>query len=214
MFGSGQTAARLLCQRCGPTRLPRGKLAPAKQRTSSDMNAAIAMVPPAIDLGMGLAAQFVLLFLPHVSKGMQLAAINKGYKNSNPRGFFEDTVARLKGEIAKAGDDKTKKHKVVAQLNGLQRAKAAHENGIEFFTFFAAAALAARVAGVDATFVASATTLAVAARAAFVGLYLTTSVESLSLLRTAAWGVGIASCFGLFWAASVADGGIAASFSS
>lgn len=172
-----------------------------------EMNFVLNLVPPIIDLGTGLLLLFIILFVPHVVKGLALTAATSKYRNSNPRGFTGDTCAQLKEDIRKT-DDKTKKAALVAQLGTIERSSAAHLNGIEFFAFFGVAAAVARIAGVSAPLVASATTVAVAARALYTFVYIIGSNEFLGSIRSICWAVGIAALFSLLWEASAADGGL------
>lgn len=120
--------------------------------------------------------------------------------------------AGLKHQIASSGDDKHEKAKLVAQLTGIECAHAAHNNGIEFFTFFGIAGVVALAAGVDRALIASATTLAVAARAAYTAIYLLPASEALGLMRSTAFAAGLSAVFALLWAASAADNGLVARF--
>jgi uncharacterized MAPEG superfamily protein len=171
------------------------------------MNAVLAAVPPVIDVGAGMLALFIILFIPHSFKAVALASAASKYRNSNPRGFYGDTCAQLKVDIKKT-DDKSKKAALVSQLSFLERAAAAHTNGIEFFVFFGIAVAIARISGVAAPLVASATTLAVVTRAIYTVVYLFGANEFFGLIRSICWAVGVAVACSLFWMASVAEGGL------
>jgi len=171
------------------------------------MDSIIALAPPTIDPAAGLIALFALLFVPHVYKGTLLLGSNSGYDNSNPRGHVERSISQLQKTAEKGSKDE--KHAAIGQIKAIQRAAAAHSNGIEFFCFFAAAVILARVVGVDATFVARATTVAVASRAAYTVVYLFGSSQAVAGIRSLIWAVGLGSVFSLLWKASATDGGLA-----
>jgi uncharacterized MAPEG superfamily protein len=85
-----------------------------------------------------LAPALALTFLPHFFKGFLLVKNRVGYDIATPRDNLSHAEKReADGKIGKG------------VLGQIKRAAAAHENGWEAFSYFAAAALAAHVTKVD-----------------------------------------------------------------
>jgi uncharacterized MAPEG superfamily protein len=162
--------------------------------TSLLMETTIALVPPILDVPTGILCLFVLAFVPHVYKGTLIAAASGKYKNSNPRGQFEQVTEKLKNDAR--SDDKILKASSTAMLNAIQRALAAHNNSLEFLMYFGLAAITASVFQVPAELVSSVVTLACASRVLYIVIYLSGTNEIMGLFRSAVWGVGL-SCAGL-----------------
>ncbi len=125
-------------------------------------------LPVSVILIYSIAAAAVLIYIPFLVVGY--ARFRVGYDMSAPRAMFEKLPAYA------------------------QRATWAHQNSLEVFMIFAAAALTAYVAGVD-------TPLAILAALAFVGARLFYSVFyilNVPMLRSLMFGISSAGTTTLF----------------
>ncbi|MDJ0800234.1 MAG: MAPEG family protein [Calothrix sp. MO_167.B12] len=125
-------------------------------------------LPVSVILIYSIAAAAVLIYIPFLVVGY--ARFRVGYDMSAPRAMFEKLPAYA------------------------QRATWAHQNSLEVFMIFAAAALTAYVAGVD-------TPLAILAALAFVGARLFYSVFyilNVPMLRSLMFGISSAGTATLF----------------
>jgi uncharacterized MAPEG superfamily protein len=113
---------------------------------------------------------FLLIPLTKVPVGVAMARQKEGYDNRHPR----DQQAALEGWG--------------------RRAVAAHNNTIEAFPGFAAAALVAHVGGGDATYAAALAITFVVARLLYPALYL----ADIDKARSLVWTVGVGATIGLF----------------
>ena len=113
---------------------------------------------------------FLLIYLPRIIVAAAQGKQPEGFDNKHPR----DQQARLTGWG--------------------RRANAAHMNAFEAFAPFAAAVLVAHVTHADAKWSAILAIAHVAARVAYVGLY----VGNVDRARSGVWMVGLAATIGLF----------------
>ena len=120
-----------------------------------------------------LPAAFALIYVPRVVAAYGQSKQPEGLDNKHPRA----QQARLTGWAL--------------------RANSAHLNAFEAFAPFAAAVLAARVAGADPSQTATFAVAHVVLRALYTALYL----ANVDKLRTLVWGLSFAATFRLFFLA-------------
>ncbi|MFO7567678.1 MAG: MAPEG family protein [Enhygromyxa sp.] len=109
-----------------------------------------------------LLAAVILIYVPRIFVARGQAQQPEGYDNAHPRA----QQAKLTGLAA--------------------RARGAHENSFEAFAPFAAGVLAAKLAGVDADYLAPLTVAFVVLRTIYLIVYL----RNIPMLRSAVWGLG------------------------
>ena len=117
-----------------------------------------------------------------------------GYNNVEPRQVVERmTYLETKGKCTQG------------QISMVRRCKAAHENGLEAFTLFSVAVLAAIATGVqDKAATSSVCTLFLASRAAYNVAYVFGTNDALAGLRSLFWFVGQGCSGSLLMAAAAA----------
>ncbi len=119
-----------------------------------------------------LPAAFALVFAPKLLVTAAMAKQPEGYDNKDPR----DQHARLP--------------------TASKRAQAAHLNGFEDFAPFAAAVLMATICGAPAGLTNGLALVHVGVRVVYPILY----IRGIGMLRSAVWGLGWLTTFGLFLA--------------
>jgi uncharacterized MAPEG superfamily protein len=137
-----------------------------------------------------LAFNFFLAYMILASRGMkkQLGLDH----NLHPR---ED--------LARYGEDAVRCGKITReQLDKLKRNEAAHANSMEHFSVLAAALLTAKQAGVSNYLINRAALVYSCARVGYGVAYIYATTRAQSLIRSAFWYVGLASCMQLLWVAA------------
>lgn len=125
-----------------------------------------------------LMGAIVLYNAPHMVRVLASALSDGVYDNTMPRQQLQDIMS-----------SKDASYEIV------QKAQAAHQNGLESFPPFAAGVLAAWFAGVDSATAGKLASLHLLCRAAFNVVYLCPSKKALGVLRSVLWVASLtASC--------------------
>jgi uncharacterized MAPEG superfamily protein len=150
-------------------------------------------VPSAVNPVSAIGLSLIIAFVPHFIKAGVVGS-SVGYNNVEPRQAVERmTHLQTKGKCSDG------------QVAMVRRCKAAHENGLEAFTFFAVAVVAAIATGVqDKAALSSLCTLFLASRFCYNLVYVFGSNEALAGLRSLCWFLGNGCVASLLMAAAAA----------
>jgi uncharacterized MAPEG superfamily protein len=133
---------------------------------------------------LAIPAHWLISLVPH-SYAMQLVkgATNGRWNNANPKG--SSWAAELQRSVPA---DILARH---------ERAEAAHRNGLENLPIFAAAVLAANVAGLDRGLVDAHAAVFLGLRVVYTLIYINVGKGKASFARTGVWLSSILVCFSL-----------------
>eukprot|EP00656_Telonema_subtile_P057337 TRINITY_DN9400_c0_g1_i6.p2 TRINITY_DN9400_c0_g1~~TRINITY_DN9400_c0_g1_i6.p2 ORF type:complete len:183 (-),score=51.37 TRINITY_DN9400_c0_g1_i6:50-598(-) len=144
-----------------------------------------ALVPPLVNPVAAIPLALLTAYVPHMIKGAILAT-TIGYNNVEPRGNLDRAVHMSEGTKDKPARISKDTVKMLA------RSKAAHENGLEAFTYFGLAVLAAVVTGVkDKSGMSSAATLFLLVRMIYNFAYIFGSNEAVASFRSLCYTIGM-----------------------
>jgi uncharacterized MAPEG superfamily protein len=139
---------------------------------------------------LAIPAQWVLSLVPHVY-ALQLikGATNGRWNNANPKGTSWATELQ-----------RSVPSDVLAKF---ERGEAAHRNGLENLPIFAAAILAAHVAGVDHDLISAHAAVFLGLRVVYTLIYVNVAKGTASFARTGVWLSSVLVCFSLFGKAAL-----------